>query len=69
MADQLLTAAMEDRMTWKPISSAPRGPAPNWCRTCGKYWADPKAICLDPIHVPAIAHRELNAKETDDEVA
>ncbi|WP_414613943.1 hypothetical protein [Stenotrophomonas muris] len=23
MADQLLTAAMEDRMTWKPISSAP----------------------------------------------
>lgn len=24
MADQLLTAAMEDRMTWKPISSAPR---------------------------------------------
>lgn len=25
MADQMLTAAMEDRMTWKPISSAPRG--------------------------------------------
>lgn len=24
MADQLLTAAMEGRMTWKPISSAPR---------------------------------------------
>jgi len=24
MADQLLTAAMEDRMTWNPISSAPR---------------------------------------------
>lgn len=24
MADQLLTAAMEDRMTWKPISSAPK---------------------------------------------
>lgn len=24
MADQLITAAMEDRMTWKPISSAPR---------------------------------------------
>jgi (p)ppGpp synthase/HD superfamily hydrolase len=24
MADQLLTAAMEDLMTWKPISSAPR---------------------------------------------
>lgn len=24
MADQLLTAVMEDRMTWKPISSAPR---------------------------------------------
>lgn len=25
MADQLLTTAHEDRMTWKPISSAPRG--------------------------------------------
>ncbi|WP_426355626.1 phosphohydrolase [Stenotrophomonas maltophilia] len=24
MADQLLTTAQEDRMTWKPISSAPR---------------------------------------------
>ncbi len=24
MANQLLTAAMEDLMTWKPISSAPR---------------------------------------------
>jgi hypothetical protein len=23
MADQLLTAAMQGRMTWKPISSAP----------------------------------------------
>lgn len=23
MADQLLTAAMENRMTWNPISSAP----------------------------------------------
>lgn len=31
MADQLLTAAMEDRMTWKPISSAPRGTLALFC--------------------------------------
>lgn len=30
MADQLLTAAMEDRMTWKPISSAPRDGTEIW---------------------------------------
>lgn len=28
MADQLLTTAQEDRMTWKPISSAPRDGTP-----------------------------------------
>lgn len=66
MADQLLTIAQEDRMTWKPISSAPRVPAPNWCRTCGKRPDDPMAcLCPDEFHYKGAILPEP-PKETDD---
>lgn len=50
MADQLLTAAMEDRMTWKPISSAPKVKAPMYVviAVWESYTTDPYCVwCED----------------------
>lgn len=40
MADQLLTAEMEDRMTWKPISSAPRDGTRYLATDGDDYWVE-----------------------------
>lgn len=35
----------------QPVEAEGREASPNWCRTCGKHWDDPKAVfCSDGIH-------------------